>query len=54
MIPDERFCRDRAGETRRLAENISAQEAKILIEIAEGYDRLARRANRSSSGSRLT
>jgi hypothetical protein len=45
---DERFCRDRAAETRRLADNTSADEAKILVEIAERYERLAELAKTAS------
>jgi hypothetical protein len=48
MILDERFCRDRAAETRRLAENTSAEESKVLMEIAERYERLAALANPAS------
>ena len=49
MILDERFCRDRAAETRRLADNTSVEEAKILMEIAKCYERLAELANAANS-----
>jgi len=48
MILDERFCRDRAAETRRLAENLSAVEASILLQdeiaLVETALAVARRA----------
>jgi hypothetical protein len=46
---DERFCRDRAAETRRLADNLSGEEAKILLQIAEAYEQLAELAKASSA-----
>ena len=48
-ILDGRFCRDRAAETRRLADNTSVDEAKILMEIAERYERLAELANAANA-----
>ena len=49
MILDERFCRDRAAETRRLADNTSVEGAKILMEIAKCYERLAELANAANA-----
>jgi hypothetical protein len=46
---DSKYWRGRAAETRAKAEQMGAPEAKrILLEIAESYDRMAEYAERSA------
>jgi hypothetical protein len=45
LINDPSHWRDRAEEARRIAEDISDAEAKrMMLGIADGYDRLAQHA----------
>ena len=45
IINDPKHWRDRADEARAVAEALSDAEAKsLMLEIADGYERMARRA----------